>query len=1064
MRANAVSRYIPAVVSFVNDSTRAAALFATILLAAFFGALLSAPALAQDAAIANLPLPQTRITQPIDETQLTRLRGNTHPLARPQFDLGTAPATLPMERMLLVLKRGDDQEHALRTLLDDQQDKFSTNYHKWLTPEQFGKSFGPSDADMQTIVGWLQSHGFQVAAPSKGRTVIEFSGSASQVQQAFHTTIHKYLVNGEQHWANASDPSIPTALTPAVVGIDTLHNFRHKPMNVFHGIGTREKATGRVTMKGKPEFTFGPGGTNPCNPQDANCYSVAPFDFATIYNVLPQWNANIDGTGQRIAIVQEANIDITNARSFRSLFNLPTNDPNVILNGPDPGLATPGSGLDAEANLDVQWAGAVAKGATIDLVVSAFTDTTAGIDLSALYVVDNNLDGIVSESFGDCEQVIGLTEDQFYDAVWEQAAAQGISVFLSSGDSGSAGCDLNFPPNEPDQGNQPNQPGGLAVSGFGSTPFNVSVGGTDFQDAANPESFWNATNSANQASALGYIPEATWNSTCSNALVFALFGFSSVPETNCNNSQLSNFLAPVGGGGGISTLYSSPPYQSGAISTLAGGMRAVPDVSLFASSGFSGNAYLFCLKDVSQDGSCDLNAPFTDIAMAGGTSFGSPAFAGIMALINQKTGSRQGNPNYALYKLAAQVPAANCNSTSGPATNCIFNDVTAGTIQMPCAAGSSANCASTAGDAVGILSGYQTGVGYDLATGLGTVNVDNLVNQWTSAKFAATTTSLTLNGGTAPVTVPHSTSVNVVITVAGLSGTPTGDASLIAQSGPSVSSQTGVAMYTLGGGSTGPVATILPGGTYDVRAHYGGDATFGSSDSTAPGIKVTVTPEGSNTSLTDIAFNPFSGNQILGNTFPFGSLVFVQAAVAGNSGQGVPTGKVQFTAAAGSAGVPTQGLGINNLSPVTIANPSALNSLGSTTIGPGLVNFDAGSYNISAQYQGDASFTASSAGAVTFTIQPGFALITVPNGVVISAPGQSGTTSIGIVASTGFTNAVTVTCSGLPAGVACNMPPITPNGPNAIEKGTITITTTAAAARRAMVERNRSPYLFAAIL
>src|SRR5215470_1553114 len=150
---------------------------------------------------------EPRIVQPLDETQLTTLKGNTHRLARQQFDRGPAPPDLPMQRMLLVLKRSDEQESALRRLLDDQQDKGSPNYHKWLTPEQFGRQFGPADQDIQTVTAWLQMHGFQIGQVTKGRTVIEFSGTAAQVQEALHTSIHKFVVNGEEHWANASDPN-----------------------------------------------------------------------------------------------------------------------------------------------------------------------------------------------------------------------------------------------------------------------------------------------------------------------------------------------------------------------------------------------------------------------------------------------------------------------------------------------------------------------------------------------------------------------------------------------------------------------------------------------------------------------------------------------------------------------------------------------------------------------------------------------------------------------------------------------------------------------------------------
>src|SRR5271166_3714115 len=169
---------------------------ATFLFAVICANLLAVPGVAQVAASAHelnnqASTSQGLITQAVDESQLTTLKGNTHPLARPEFDLGTAQASLPMERMLLVLKRSPDQETALRKLLDDQQDEHSPNYHKWLTPDQFGKQFGPTDADMATIAAWLQSHGFEVGS-TKGRTVLEFSGSASQVQEAFHTSIHNY--------------------------------------------------------------------------------------------------------------------------------------------------------------------------------------------------------------------------------------------------------------------------------------------------------------------------------------------------------------------------------------------------------------------------------------------------------------------------------------------------------------------------------------------------------------------------------------------------------------------------------------------------------------------------------------------------------------------------------------------------------------------------------------------------------------------------------------------------------------------------------------------------------
>src|SRR5246127_1940413 len=233
-----------------------------LALAAVLGStLLIQSAAAQEQPQLVVATPRPLITDVLDESRLTVLKGNTHPLARREFDLGTAPASLPMERMLLVLKRSDEQETALRKLLDDQQDKKSPHYHKWLTPEQFGAQFGPTDADMQTITSWLQSHGFQVAS-TKGRTVPEFSGSASQVKEAFHTSIHKYVVNGEQHWANASDPRIPAALTPALKGVLTLHNFIKKPAMHFSPEPVPAKMV-QIQGKGRPQVTFPPQNGQP---------------------------------------------------------------------------------------------------------------------------------------------------------------------------------------------------------------------------------------------------------------------------------------------------------------------------------------------------------------------------------------------------------------------------------------------------------------------------------------------------------------------------------------------------------------------------------------------------------------------------------------------------------------------------------------------------------------------------------------------------------------------------------------------------------------------------------
>jgi subtilase family serine protease len=454
-----------------------------------------------------------RITGAIDEAKLTVLKGNTHPRARAQFDHGAAPSSLGLSRILLVLQRSPEQDANLKLLLDQQQQKSSPNYHKWLTPEQFGQQFGAADQDIHTIVSWLSSHGFQINSVAKNRLIIEFSGTARQVNQVFHTEIHRYEVEGKEYWANATDPAIPTALRPVIAGISSLHNFGRRPMHrVADGVFLPTGVNNRLQHhdQGNSLFTGGGG----CGLNGTSCYMVGPYDFATIYNVLPLWKAAspIDGTGQTIAIVSQSNIFAPDVSYFRADFGLPKVTLNIINDGPDPGRLIGGDEL--ESDLDVQITGSVAKGATIDLVISATTNTTAGVDLSALYIVDNNLAPVMSESYGACELEMGTAGNQFYNQLWQQAAAQGISVFVSSGDSGSAVCDRD----------EAIATHGLAVNGISSTPYDTAVGGTDFNDLQDPGTYWSSTNNSHEASALSYIPEMSWNDTCTNTEFFSAGG------------------------------------------------------------------------------------------------------------------------------------------------------------------------------------------------------------------------------------------------------------------------------------------------------------------------------------------------------------------------------------------------------------------------------------------------------------------------------------------------------------------------------------------------------------
>ncbi len=906
----------------------------------------------------------SRIAERIDEARLTALIGNVHPLARPQFDRGAAPDTLPMNRILLILKRTGEQEESLRSFLDKQQDKSSTSYHQWLTPDQFGLQFGPSDQDTQAVVSWLQSHGFQIGKVSRGRTFVEFSGTAAQVQQAFHTAIHKYVVNGEEHWANSSDPQIPVALAPVVAGLASLHNF---PKNALHRVGgqfSKSNVTGQVVPL-DPQFSF--------SDQGNEFYAVGPYDFAKIYNILPLWGAGIDGTGQSIAIVGETNINLQDISDFRTAFSLPKNDPQVILDGPDPGIVP---GDETESDLDVEWSGAIAKGATIKLVISASTNSSSGVDLSALYIVDNNFASILSESYGACELSLGSGNNQFFSNLWEQAAAQGISVVVATGDSGAAGCDL-YEGNTPEPANN-----GLMVNGIASTPFNIAVGGTDLLNfgttwsAFNKGSsiYWNTSNDLNEASVKSYVPESTWNDSCTN------FALGSAPpsnaESNCNLvGSIANVLT-VGGGGGASSCTSSdgtqplscsggypkPSWQTG-IGVPNDNARDLPDVSLFAGNGLANSFYIVCESDQDLNGaSCKISSSAFSFLGLGGTSASAPAFAAIMALTNQYTKSNgAGNVNYVLYKISALTSQTglNCSSTLPPAAGCILNDIVSGTIAMPCAA-FKPNCnTSNPTDPFGLLPGYAATNGYDLATGLGSINAYNLVHGWDSVTFIPTQTTLSFNGGQ-PAEIVHGQSIPFTASVTSNAGSPTGQISLIANTIPGQPAGT----FTLSNGSATSSASQLPGGTYTLTAHYLGDGEFGGSTS-SPSAPITVQPEGSFIKVAVLTADA-NGNPVPFTGGPYGSFVYLRADVSPASPPSTgpispPSGSVMFTDTYNGAA--------SNLP----SNPYPLNSLGYTVTPRGIFNFSAGSHSISASYSGDNSYTASNSapsGAFTLTQVP----------------------------------------------------------------------------------------------
>ncbi|MGA3176344.1 MAG: protease pro-enzyme activation domain-containing protein [Candidatus Acidiferrum sp.] len=946
--------------------------------------------LAGQAARAQQVTVPARVVEAVDDTRTVQLKGNVHPLARAANDQGALPDSQPLTRMLLLLQRSDAQEASLRQLMDAQQTKGSSSYHAWLTPEQFGKQYGPADADVQAVTDWLTGQGFQVAKVAAGRTVIEFSGNVAQVRNAFHTEIHKYAAKGEEHFANTRDPAIPEALAPVVKGVVALHNFRSKA--AIHRVGTfrRNAATGQVS----PLFTF--------NDVNGTFYAVGPGDFATIYNV----PATATGSGQSIAIVGRSNINIQDVRDFRSIFGLPANDPQIILNGPDPGLV---SGDEGESDLDVEWAGAVAPAAQIIFVTTQGTQTdfVDGIDASAIYIVDNNVAPVLSESYGSCESNLGANGNAFYSALWQQAAAEGITVVVAAGDNGSAGCD--------DASTQTSATSGLAVSGIASTPYNIAMGGTDFNYAAGVGTYWDTT-AGTVNSAKSYIPETTWNDSCAAA------GLSGCSLVTSGSSAL-NIAAGSGGpsncgvwnpAGTACTGYPKPKWQTG----FGDANRDLPDVSLFSGDGLNGSFFIVCEsdQDIAGDTGCNLTkftstSPYHDFQAVGGTSAATPTFAAIIALINAKTGQRQGIANYELYSLA---------NTSG-----VFHDITTGNNSVPCP-GASTDCSKTSSGGFGVITttpggntiAYAAGTGYDLATGLGSVNVTNLLAHWASAIFTGTTTSL--NPISSPPTLDVSVSVSGSVTKSAGSGTPTGVVTL-----ENAATNAPIDSFTLdGSGNFSGSTTFLPAGNYSVKAHYGGDGTFGPSDSGA--VAVTVAKQAGKPIVSWVTFN--GTTPVLSTsaqTVAYGSPYILRVDVANGSGttcQNVSTGAVNFVCPTGTVQLFNHNAPLPDFANVNgTPNPTSVAALNDRGFAEDqAIQLAPGTYAITATYAAAAnssynssnssntlSVTISKATPTGVAVTSNLSSITSGASVVLTAQVQTNSNGAGPSGSVSFTNGST---------------------------------------------------------
>ena len=583
----------------------------------------------------SLAAQQDRVPSKIDLARSVVLRGRVPRRALAGTDMGRVAGSFPMPDLVLLLKSSAAQQQAAAALVQQQQDPASANYHQWLTPEQYADQFGVSPHDVSRVVQWLQSEGFAGVRVARSRMWVSFRGDAQQVQAAFGTPIDQYLVNGTTHFANAADPSIPTDLAPVVAGVRGLHNFRLRP---------------RYRRLSNPQMT-----------QSNGSHNIAPDDFATIYNVAPLYAAKVDGTGQKLAVVGQTDIVVSDINNFRSKFNLGTIDLQRILAGStNPGVV-PGD-VD-EAALDIEWSSAVARNASI---LFYYSDD---VWKSAMYAVNDNQAKVITMSYGGCESY-DLVDLPSFQSTAQQANMQGMTWFAASGDFGASDCE---------DSNATIAQNGFAVDVPASIPEVTGMGGTEFNESGH--TYWNATNTANGASALSYIPERVWNDTAADGTLAA-------------------------GGGGASIFFPQPSWQTGP-GVPNDGARHVPDLS-FSSSADHDGYYVYS------------GGP----AYFGGTSAAAPTMAGIATLLNQylvSTGAQSqpglGNINPTLYRLAQSPNAVE-----------IFHDVTVGDNGSPCASGTP-NC----------VNGYVVrlaGLGYDMASGLGSVDAYNLVHNWTTQSSA----------------------------------------------------------------------------------------------------------------------------------------------------------------------------------------------------------------------------------------------------------------------------------------------------------------------------------------
>ncbi len=825
--------------------------------------------LALSLAPAVLAAQPDRIQGPIEGDRAVVLKGALmgmiHPGARPEDDRGALDPATRIHGVKLVLGQTDEEAADLERLIEAQRNPASPDFQNWLSPEEYGARFGLSANDLGRIASWLESQGFAIEQVARAGNWITFGANAGQIAATFRAELDRYEAGGEKHFANASEPSIPASLAGIVIAIRGLDDFHPKPQRVSNGL--------------QPDF----------NATDGSHY-LAPADLAAIYDIQALYAAGFDGTGQKLAIAGQTDVNIADLRAFRAKFSLPAKDPQMVLAGADPGVS---AGDQIEADLDLEWSGAIARGATIVYVYSP------DVLESLQYAIDQNLAPVISMSYGGCE----VGSPGSVRTLAQQANAQGITWMNAAGDSGAAGCDAS---------SETIAIHGPSVTFPADLPEVTAVGGTEFNEGNG--AFWSNQNGAGFGSAISYIPEIAWNDTA-----------------------LGHGLAS--GGGGASAVFTKPAWQTGP-GVPNDGARDVPDVSLAASGAH--DSYLIYVNG--------------GLMALGGTSVASPSFAGIAAILNQylrsKGGSAKpglGNMNPALYALAQNTPG-------------IFHDVIGGNNIVPCAAGVT-GCVSGS-------YGYKAGPGYDLATGLGSVDAYNLVTRWT-ALTPGVSTNLGLSAS--PAGISQTGTTRLTATVSAVTGTSTPAGTITFTSGSVTLGSAPVA----GSGATASAGLSVKGNALDagvntITAAYTGSAGFGSSTATAT---VTVTAPAPVATTITVTANPVS-------IAPAGSTVLT-ATVRPASGSAAPTGTVAFAAGNTLLGTAT----------LAASGSGAIATL--TVKGTNLV---AGANRIVASYAEVGNFGASATAPVTVTVaSPAIATATMTTTTVsVDRPtvAESGTVSV----------------------------------------------------------------------